>query len=96
MFQAAQRAKQEYRAPRQQEAVMAKLPSSQTFNEIIDEALQIHGVRGYMQGHPIEYPYRFGRRNQIAGGTDEVQANAIASVLKKESLPPLAWLHQAR
>jgi alkylation response protein AidB-like acyl-CoA dehydrogenase len=57
---------------------------------VVSEALQIHGANGYQQGHPLEYLYRFARARRIAGGTDEIVKNQIASVLKEDGLPHLA------
>jgi hypothetical protein len=70
-------------------ASMAKLTAADTANEVVSEALQIHGANGYMRGHPLEYLYRFARGYRIAGGTDEIQRNTIARRLKRDGLPPL-------
>lgn len=65
---------------------MVKLHAAQMVDDVVDQALQIHGANGYEQGHPIEQLYRISRRWRIAGGTDEIQKNGIASVLKKKGL----------
>ena len=66
---------------------MAKLYSSQILEEVVTAALQIHGARGYQQGHPVEYLYRLARGRRIAGGTDEVLKNTMVSMLDDEDLP---------
>ena len=71
------------------EAGMAKLAATRSADSIVDEALQIHGANGYMQGHPLEYLYRYIRGYRIAGGTDEIQRNTIARLLERDGLPPL-------
>ena len=56
---------------------------------VVSEALQIHGANGYQKEHPLEYLYRLARGRRLAAGTDEIQKNTIASVLKKDGLPSL-------
>jgi alkylation response protein AidB-like acyl-CoA dehydrogenase len=68
---------------------IANLWSGEVLDEVADEALQIHGANGYQRGHPIEYFYRFARSRRIAAGTDEIQRNTIARVLKDEGLPSI-------
>ena len=62
------------------------MKANEAGQEVIDEALQIHGAIGYMQDSPLEYLYRWVRGWKIAGGTVEVQRNAIAKELKKHGL----------
>jgi alkylation response protein AidB-like acyl-CoA dehydrogenase len=57
--------------------------------EVTSNALQLHGANGYQQGHPLEYLYRLARGRRLAAGTDEMQKNQIASVLKQDGLPDL-------
>jgi len=68
---------------------IANLWSGEILEEVASEALQIHGANGYQRGHPIEYFYRFARSRRIAAGTDEIQKNTIARVLKADGLPSL-------
>lgn len=70
-------------------ANMAKLEAADVANEVVDQSLQIHGARGYMQEHPLEYLYRLVRGYRIAGGTDEIQRNTIASLVQDRGLPNL-------
>lgn len=69
---------------------IAKLYAAEAVDDIVDESLQIHGANGYQQGHPLEYLYRFVRGHRIAGGTDEIMKNTIASHLKREGYPSIA------
>ncbi|ELY97177.1 acyl-CoA dehydrogenase family protein [Natrialba asiatica] len=72
--------------PSRLETSMAKVKANEVGQEVVDEAMQIHGANGYMKDSPIEYLYRWVRGWKIAGGTVEVQRNAIASELKKYGL----------
>ncbi len=72
--------------PSRLETSMAKVLANEAGQEAVDEALQICGARGYQQGHPVEYLYRWVRGWKIAGGTVEVQRNGIARELKKHGL----------
>lgn len=68
---------------------IVKLYATRTAQQVVDEALQIHGANGYQQGHALEYLYRFVRGNRIAGGTDEMMKNTIARMVKKQGIPSL-------
>ncbi len=72
--------------PSRLETSMAKVIANEFGQDVIDEALQIHGANGYTKGSPIEYLYRWVRGWKIAGGTVEVQRNMIAKDLKKYGL----------
>ena len=89
-YRAAVNASEHGRIPDRFDASLAKLYSSEAVEYVVSEALQIHGANGYQQGHPLEYLYRFARARRIAAGTDEIQKNQIAAVLKKDGLPTLA------
>ena len=65
------------------EASMVKLFASETANRVADKAVQIHGGRGLMKGHPIEKLYRKTRMFRILTGTSEIQRNTIAKELLK-------------
>ena len=43
-----------------------------------------------MRGHPLEYLYRLVRGMRIGGGTDEMQRNTIARIVKRRGIPHLA------
>ena len=57
--------------------------------EVVSEALQIHGANGYQQGHPLEYLYRLARGRRLAAGSDEIQKNQIADALQEDGVPSL-------
>lgn len=88
-YRAAVNAEAQDRIPDRMDASLAKLYSSQMVEKVVSESLQIHGANGYMQEHPLEYLYRLARGRRLAAGTDEVQKNQIASVLKKDGLPSI-------
>ena len=60
------------------EAAMAKLYASDTAQEVIDTAVQLHGGWGVVHGHPIECLYRDIRALRIYEGASEVQKVIIA------------------
>lgn len=72
------------------ETMMAKLYAAVIGEEVVSEALQIHGANGYQRGHPLEFLYRMIRGMRIAGGTDGIQRNQIAKRLKEDGFPRLA------
>ena len=89
-YRAATTAVERGRIPTRMETSIAKLYSAEMVEAVVSEALQVHGSNGYQQGHPLEYLYRMQRGRRIAAGTDEVQKNQIADVLRDGGLPPLA------
>jgi alkylation response protein AidB-like acyl-CoA dehydrogenase len=89
LFQTGKNAVDQGRVPDPMETLMASLYAAQTAGTVVDEALQIHGANGYMQGHDLEYLYRFARGFRIGGGTDEILKNEIAKFLKEEGAPRL-------
>lgn len=68
---------------------ITKVYAAEMVEEVVSEALQIHGANGYMRGHPLEYLYRLARGRKIGAGTNEVNKNFIAGQLKKKGLPSL-------
>lgn len=88
-YRAAERAHEQGRVPDRIDASIAKLYSGRMVESVVSEALQIHGANGYQQGHPLEYLYRLARGRRLAAGTDEIQKNQIAAVLKADGLPSL-------
>ncbi len=66
-------------APRvTREAAMAKLHATDTAQEIIDQAVQIHGGDGVKKGHIVESLYREIRALRIYEGASDVQKIVIA------------------
>ena len=88
-YRAATTAVEQGRIPDRMGTSIAKLFSSEIAESVVSEALQIHGANGYQKGHPLEYLYRLARARRIAAGTDEIQKNQIASVLRDDGLPSL-------
>ena len=88
-FSAAQSAVDAGRIPGRMETSVAKLYSAETVEDVVSEALQVFGANGYQRGHPLEYLYRMARGRRIAAGTDEIQKNQIARVLKSDGFPTL-------
>ncbi|MFO7926787.1 acyl-CoA dehydrogenase family protein [Natronomonas sp.] len=86
-YRAAIESEQRSRPPNRLQASLAKLYSGEMVESVVSEALQIHGANGYQRGHPLEYLYRFARGRRLAAGTDEIQKNQIARVLKTHGLP---------
>ena len=66
------------------EASMVKLFASETANRVADNAVQIFGGQGLMQGHPVEKLYRSVRMFRILTGTSEIQRNTIGKSLLKD------------
>lgn len=60
------------------EAAMAKLYATDTAQEVIDAAVQLHGGWGVVHGHPIECLYRDIRALRIYEGASEVQKVIVA------------------
>lgn len=77
------------RVPDPMQTHIAKLYASEMAERVVSEALQIHGANGYQKGHSLEYLYRLQRGYRIAGGTDEIQKNTIANMLKENGVPEL-------
>ncbi len=59
-------------------ASTAKLFASEASNEIVNEAVQIHGGYGYIKEYPIERYYRDARVTTIYEGTSEIQRLVIS------------------
>jgi len=89
-FGAAQNAVAQGSVPDPMETMMATLYAGRMAGRVVDEALQIHGANGFQQGHDLEWLYRFSRGFRIAGGTDEILRNQVASFLKREGAPRIA------
>ncbi len=69
------------------EAAMAKLYATDTAQEVIDTAVQLHGGWGVVHGHPIECLYRDIRALRIYEGASEVQKVIIARQTLAEAPP---------
>ena len=63
------------------ESAMAKLFATEAAQQIIDEAVQIHGGTGVVRGSVVEHLYREVRALRIYEGTSEIQRLVIAGQL---------------
>jgi acyl-CoA dehydrogenase len=63
------------------EAAMAKLYATEMAQEVIDQAVQIHGGYGVCKGYLVEKLYREIRALRIYEGTSEIQRVVIANQL---------------
>ncbi|MFB6156977.1 MAG: acyl-CoA dehydrogenase family protein [Haloferacaceae archaeon] len=66
----------------------AKVFANEMAEDVVSDALQIHGANGYMKGHPVEYLYRKVRGRKLAGGTVEIHRNGIVDALFKHGYDP--------
>lgn len=66
------------------ESSMAKLYATEIAQQVIDQAVQIHGGYGVCKGYPVEKLYREIRALRIYEGTSEIQHLVIANQLLKE------------
>jgi alkylation response protein AidB-like acyl-CoA dehydrogenase len=67
-----------------QEASMAKLFASEMVNQVVNEAVQIHGGYGYMKEYAVERYFRDARVTEIYEGTSEAQRIVISRELLKD------------
>jgi acyl-CoA dehydrogenase len=62
-------------------AAMAKLYATEAAQRTIDAAIQVHGARALVAGHPLEHLYREVRALRIYEGTSEIQREIVARAL---------------
>jgi alkylation response protein AidB-like acyl-CoA dehydrogenase len=62
-------------------SAMAKVHATETAAYAVDAAVQIHGARALVVGHPLEHLYREVRAPRIYEGTSEIQRTIIARAL---------------
>jgi acyl-CoA dehydrogenase len=67
--------------PTTQAAAMAKLFATETAQQAIDVAIQVHGARALEDGHLLEHLYREVRATRIYEGASEIQREVIARQL---------------
>jgi acyl-CoA dehydrogenase len=70
------------------EAAMAKMTATETAQRVIDQAVQLFGARGVMQGETVERLYRDVRALRIYEGATEVQKLIIARELLAQMESP--------
>lgn len=71
--------------PVRQASAMAKLFATETAQEAVDVAIQVHGARALEQGHLLEHLYREVRAPRIYEGASEIQREIIARELFRET-----------
>jgi acyl-CoA dehydrogenase len=71
--------------PVRQASAMAKLFATETAQEAVDVAIQVHGARALEAGHLLEHLYREVRAPRIYEGASEVQREIIARELFREA-----------
>ena len=71
-------------------AAMAKLFATETAQQAIDTALQVHGAHALRAGHLLEHLYRDVRATRIYEGASEVQLTIIARELRRAAEARLA------
>ena len=59
-------------------SAMAKLFATETAQQVIDAAIQVHGAVALERGHLLEHLYREVRAPRIYEGTSEIQREIIA------------------
>jgi alkylation response protein AidB-like acyl-CoA dehydrogenase len=59
-------------------SAMAKLFATETAQQVIDVAIQVHGAVALQRGHLLEHLYREVRAPRIYEGTSEIQREIIA------------------
>jgi acyl-CoA dehydrogenase len=67
--------------PVTQAAAMAKLFATETAQDAVDAAIQVHGAAGLQRGHVLEHLYREVRAPRIYEGASEIQREIIARQL---------------
>ena len=63
------------------DAAIAKLQSTETLCQVLDDCLQMHGGYGYMWEYPIARAWADARMGRIAGGTSEIMKEIIGRSL---------------
>jgi alkylation response protein AidB-like acyl-CoA dehydrogenase len=78
VYRAATNEKDGFPDPR--DPTSAKLDANEMAQRVTNEALQIHGHRGYTRRYPLERLYRDARGYAVGGGTTEILRNTLASI----------------
>lgn len=64
---------------------LTKIINDEAFYRLVDNAVQVHGASGLRRGSPEEKLFRVARNLRIPAGTSEVQLNAVARGLMRET-----------
>jgi len=72
-------------------SAMSKLLATESAQEAVDFAVQVHGAAALERGHPLEHMYREVRAPRIYEGASEIQREIIARAMFREAgTPPAA------
>lgn len=66
-------------------SAMAKLYATESAQQVVDQAVQLHGARALQRGHLLEHLYREVRAPRIYEGASEVQRTIIGRALVREA-----------
>nr|WP_245001160.1 acyl-CoA dehydrogenase family protein [Caldalkalibacillus thermarum] len=67
------------------ECAICKVFGSETLDQVVDEALQLHGGYGFMQEYAVEQMYRDARIQRIFEGTNEINRLIVPGFLLRRS-----------
>jgi alkylation response protein AidB-like acyl-CoA dehydrogenase len=68
-------------------AAQAKIFASETAVKVSNDALQLHGARGYSRRNPVERMLRDARMFTIGGGTAQMLRNLVAGKILEMKTP---------
>lgn len=70
--------------PDQRATVLAKLHASEMVQRVTNQALQLHGARGYSRRWPVERYFRDSRGLALGGGTSQIMRNLLGGLVLDE------------
>jgi len=72
-------------SPAPEAAAMAKLFATETAQQVVDWAVQVHGAAALEEGHQLEHLYRDVRAPRIYEGASEIQREIIGRALFRDA-----------